>query len=106
MKPSKFKHIVLEHKSRMVILIEDTKEMFEARRSVIVDMARVIDHIELVEKLKAEDCIVLVRGVCLTWDAWDARTGEFAGFSKTDWPTAFRAYQYIDFKPQTKLSTI
>jgi hypothetical protein len=92
MKKAKFKYQIVEHKSHRVLLIEDTKGLFENCRTVITDILSIIDHIEMVEKIKAEHFIVLLKGTSFTWDAWCPRTGEFAGLSKKDWPATFQAY--------------
>lgn len=100
MKHAQFKYQLVGYKCRNVLLIEDTKALFDTCNTVSNDMPFVIEHIELVERLKAEDYIILIKDTTLTWDGWNARTQEFTRIGRLDWTKAFTVYNFMQLEPQ------
>lgn len=100
MKHAQFKYQLVEYKGRRVILIEDTKDLFEICNTVFNDMPYVIEHIELIESLKAEEYIILIKDTTLTWDGWNARTQEFTRIGRKDWTQAFTVFNFMQLEPQ------
>ncbi len=101
MKGAKFSYQRTTQGSRQCIVIYDKKEFFCDRYlSVAEDIERVVDTIELAERIRAEDFVIVFHDRSGRWDGYNARTNKFLLLGTKDWPAAVQKYVAEELQPQ------
>jgi len=63
--------------------------------SVTNDIENVVKDIEVMEKINADEFVVVYKDSDDIWDGWNNKLQEFVGLRQADWWNAVRKYQSI-----------